>query len=161
MLISSIKLAEDRINELQNEIKQLKTANSSVKQRSSEEVEQMKETVKFHQFNSELCRLQVADLEERSRQLQERFDLVNTACGRLLKGKDELSTISRTCLEYMDTRCKQIKITVLITDNRQSDSFVNSRKTEQSDSEQHFSDSNSSCECCAVVKAFYGVCMPK
>ena len=92
-LISSLQVAERRLHELQNELEQMKVLRIPEQQRYTTEREQMQETVKLHEFNSELFRLKNADLEERDRQLLEGFDLVNTACCKLLNDKERLMTL--------------------------------------------------------------------
>ena len=79
-LVSNLKLADTKIEELQNRIHQLESSNISVQQQHSAEIDQSTETLSFHKFNNELLRLRIADLEEQNRQLQESNKIVNSAC---------------------------------------------------------------------------------
>ena len=84
-------------------MEQLKSSHIFVQQRHSEEMEQSKETLCFHNFNNELLRLKTADLEQRNKQLQESFNLVNAACNRLHEDKEQLTTVIQPCLENLDS----------------------------------------------------------
>ena len=99
----SLKLAETRIKELQNEIEEIKSTHVLVQQRHSEEMDQSKETLGFHNFNNELLRLKIADFEQRNKQLQESFNLVNAACNRFHEDKEQLTTVIQSCLENLDS----------------------------------------------------------
>ena len=53
-LMCSLKLAETRIKVLQNEMEELKTSHILIQQRHSEEMDQSKETLSFHNCNNSL-----------------------------------------------------------------------------------------------------------
>ena len=118
----------------------------------------MQETVKFHEFNSELFLLKNADLEERDRLLLEGFDLVNAACCRLLNDKDKLMTLAQRLIEQTEL---QIHTASSKTTTGGNDFRADCIQTEARDAEQQNSNKNSSCEWCVIIKAFYEVYMPK
>ena len=90
--ISSLKLSDAKIEELQNRADQLEATNISVQQHHSTELDQSTETLRFYQFNNELC-LKIADLEEPNKQLQESFEMINSACERLIGEKQQLTSV--------------------------------------------------------------------
>ena len=163
-LVCSLKLAETRIKELQNEMEELKSTNILEHQRHSEEMEQSKETLCFHNFNNELLRLKIADLEQRNKQLQEGFNLVNTACNRLHEDKEQLTTVVQSCLENLDSyKRRTVAGTVISTPYvREPNGSVNygQNSNGKSDFQQPPSQGEPSCEWCSVVRAFYKVCRP-
>ena len=158
-LISSLQVAEKRLHELQNELEQLKVLRISEQQRYTTEREQMQETVKFHELNSERFRLKNADLEERDRLLLEGFDLVNTTCCKLLNDKNRLMTLAQRLIEQTELQNQIVSSNTRI--RRNDFCATDCIQTEAPDAEQQNSNRNSSCEWCVIVKAFYEVCMPQ
>ena len=163
-LVCSLRLAEAKISKLQNEMEELKSTHILVQQRHSEEMDQSKETLSFHNFNNELLHLKIADLEQRNKQLQEGFNLVNAACNRLHEDKEQLTTVIQSCLENLDSY-KQRTVDGTVTSTpyvREPNGSVN--KGQNSNGKTDFlqppSDGEPSCEWCSVVGAFYRVCMP-
>ena len=63
---------------------------------------QSRETLSFHKFNTDVCRLKIEDLEERNKQLQESFNQINFACNRLLEDKEQLGGVVQSSLENLD-----------------------------------------------------------
>lgn len=133
-LIRSLELSDTRISELQRELEKVNSVQCALQQRHSTEMEQTMETLNCYKFDAELCRLKIADLEERNRQLKESFNLVNSACGKLIDDKTKLSNAVRQCFE-----------------NLKAYKDVNN----QTNSEEL------NCEWCSIVGAFYRVCLPE
>ena len=148
-LVSNLKLADTKIEELQNRIYQLESSNISVQQQHSVEIDQSTETLSFHKFNNKLLRLRIADLEEQNRQLQESNKIVNSACERLVGDKEQLTTVIQSCLENLD-KYKQ----------RTMDGTSGKVTHGQNELQQPLSESEQNCEWCCVVRAFYKVSLP-
>lgn len=145
-LLHKKEIAENRTIELEKELENLKLKQVG-------EMEQMKETLNNYKFDADLCRLKIADLEERNRQLKESFDYMNTACIKLLEDKKALRNTTQACFENLD------KYKELILNTRQESDGAKDVNN-QTDQVQTSVD-NSNCEWCSIVRAFYRVCMPE
>ena len=144
-LVSSLKLAKTKIEELEAKLDQLSQSNILVQQQLAMEKDQSTETLGFHHFNNEMLRFKIADLEERNRQLQEANKLLLTATERLVDDKEQLSSVVQSCFENLDSY-KRIKKT--------------NKKVIPEQNDSHQIDSEQDCEWCPIVKAFYRVCSP-
>ena len=150
-LVHSLKVADETIKELQDEIEKLKSENISIRKHQSDETEQSTETLAFHHFNNEMLRLKNADLEERIRQFQESNKILSSACERLVGDKEQLTTVIQSCLENLDSYKRRKK-------NRTAPSANGKVIDGQNDIQPLPSETN--CEWCPIVKAFYRVCQP-
>ena len=137
-LVSSLKLAKTKIEELEAKLDQLNQSNILVQKQLSMEKDQSTETLGFHHFNNEMLRFKIADLEERIRQLQEANRILLTANGRLADDKEQLSSAVQRCFGILDS-------------NKTTSSKNKGTKTDTSEQD---------CEWCPIVKAFYQVCQP-
>ena len=144
-LMSSLKFAKTKIEELEAKLDQLNQSNILVQKQLSMEKDQSTETLGFHHFNNEMLRCKIADLEERNRQLQEANKLLLTATERLVDDKEQLSSVVQSCFENLDSYKRMKKTNKKVI-------------PDQNDSQQI--DSEQDCEWCPIVKAFYRVCSP-
>ena len=152
-LVHSLKVADETIKELQDEIEKLKSENISIRKHQSDETEQSTETLAFHHFNNEMLRLKNADLEERIRQFQESNKILSSACERLVGDKEQLTTVVQSCLENLDSYKRRKK-------NRTASSTNVKVIDGQNDIQPLPSEDETNCEWCPIVKAFYRVCQP-
>ena len=152
-LAGSLKVADTKMMELQDELEKLKLENCSIQERQSEEMDQSRETLAFHHFNNQLLRHKIQGLEERNRQLHEANDILNSACERLISDKEQLTLTVQSCLENLDSYKRRKK-------NR-TDSSTNGKVIDgQNDIHPLPSEDETNCEWCPIVKAFYQVCQP-
>ena len=156
-LVSSLKLADTKTEELQNKIFRLESSNISEQQQHSAEIDQSTETLSFHRFNNELLRLRIADLEERNRQLQESNKIVNSACERLIRDNDSLSEVVQSCLANLDTYKRR---TAASPPEREWKGDETQGQDKMQDFQQPPSEVETNCERCCVVRAFYKVSSP-
>lgn len=156
-LVSNLKLADTKVEELQNRIYQLESSNISVQQQHSVEIDQSMETLSFHKFNNELLHIRIADLEEQNRQLQESNKIVNSACEWLIRDKDELTNVMQSCLVNLDTYKRR---TAASTHGQEWKGDVIQGQDKMQDIQQPPSEVESNCEWCCVVRAFYKVSSP-
>ena len=152
-LVHSLKVADETIKELQDEIEKLKSENISIRKHQSDETEQSTETLAFHHFNNEMLRLKNADLEERIRQFQESNKILSSACECLVGDKEQLTTVVQSCLENLDSYKRRKK-------NRTASSTNVKVIDGQNDIQPLPSEDEINCEWCPIVKAFYRVCQP-
>ena len=150
-LAGCLKVADTKIKELQQELAKLKSENCSNQKRQLDERDQSKETLAFHHFNNQLLRHKIEGLEERNRQLHEANNILNSACERLISDKEQLTTTVQSCLENLDTYKRKKK-------NRTAPSANGKVIDGQNDIQPLPSETN--CEWCPIVKAFYRVCQP-
>ena len=152
-LAGSLKVADAKIKELQDQLEKLKSENCSIQKRQLVEMDQSRETLAFHHFNNEMLRLKNADLEERIRQFQEANKILSSACERLVEDKEQLATVVQSCLENLDTYRRRKK-------NRAASSTNVKVIDGQIDIQPLPSEDEINCEWCPIVKAFYRVCQP-
>ena len=152
-LAGSLKVADAKIKELQDQLEKLKSENCSIQKRQLDEMDQSRETLAFHHFNNEMLRLKNADLEERIRQFQESNKILSSACEHLVGDKEQLTTVVQSCLENLDSYKRRKK-------NRTASSTNVKVIDGQNDIQPLPSEDEINCEWCPIVKAFYRVCQP-
>ena len=152
-LARSLKAADKKIKELQQELEKLKSENCSNQKRQLDEMDQSRETLAFHHFNNQLLRHKIEGLEERNRQLHEANNILNSASERLISDKEQLTTTVQSCLENLDTYKRRKK-------NRTASSTNGKVIDGQNDIQPLPSEDETNCEWCPIVKAFYRVCQP-
>ena len=150
-LAGSLKVADAKIKELQDEQQKLQSEYCAIQKRQLEEMDQSRETLAFHHFNNEMLRRKIEDLEERNRQLHEANDILNSACERLISDKEQLTTTVQSCLENLDSYKRK---------NRAASSTNGKVISGQNDNKSLQLTGEIDCEWCCVVRAFYRVCSP-
>ena len=152
-LVHSLKVADKKIKELQQELEKLKSENCSNQKRQLDEMDQSRETLAFHHFNNQLLRHKIEGLEERNRQLHEANNILNSACERLISDKEQLTATVQSCLENLDSYKRRKK-------NRTASSTNVKVIDGQNDIQPLPSEDEINCEWCPIVKVFYRVCQP-